>query len=375
MLKVLRLNLRTLNIQINSRMSLSTAEVDFKKVNNIGCITLNRPKQLNALNLSMVKAMQQQLDECERDNDIKAVVVKGAGETAFCAGGDVKTIREKCLEGDIHKAMEFFREEYFLNHRISNYKKPYIAFINGITMGGGVGISVHGKYRIATEKTLFAMPETAIGFFADVGGSYFLSRLHDSIGIYLVLTGYRLKGKDVRKTGIATHYMDSKHLANLENELYETKNLTPESLNSLLGKFDEKISEKFDTSKISPIFSQSSIEDIIKKLEAEGSDWAKQQLSLIHKMSPISQKVAVRQLKVGAQKNLKECLEMEYQLCLRFTKKGDFLEGVRAVLIDRGAKPNWHIANISEVDDKLVDWFFEPQPDDEKLVLPNYAKL
>ena len=351
---------------------VQSSETMLSKLNNIGCITLNRPKQLNALNLNMVKEMQKKLNDCERDEKVKAIIVKGAGETAFCAGGDVKTIREYCLQGKRDLAMEFFKEEYKLNYQIANCKKPYIAMINGITMGGGVGVSVHGRYRIATEKTVFAMPETAIGFFADVGGSYFLSRLRDKIGIYLVLTGNRLKGKDVKRTGIATHYMDSKVLTVFEQELYENNS---QSVEDLIKKYDEKVSDDFDSSKILANFNETKLEKIISNLEKDSSDWSKQQLKLINKMSPTSLKVAVRQLELGLTKNLKECFEMEYQLGLRFVVGNDFLEGVRAVLIDRGDKPKWKPASISEVDDQTVNWFFTPLPEDEKLILENTSKL
>ena len=355
-----------------SNSTNSSSEVILSKINNVACITLNRPKQLNALNLPMVKEMQKQLSDCESDSKIKVIIIKGAGDTAFCAGGDVKSQRNFLLEGKLDSAMEFFKEEYKLNYQIYNCKKPYIAFINGVTMGGGVGVSVHGRYRIATEKTLFAMPETAIGFFADVGGSYFLSRLKDKIGIYLVLTGNRLKGKDVKRTGIATHYMDSKVLSDFEAQLYENKHL---SVEDLLKKYDEKIADDFDSSKILANFNESSLEKIMYNLEKDGSEWSKQQLKLLNKMSPSSLKVAIKQLELGFNKSLKECLEMEYQLCLRFCTKCDFSEGVRAVLIDRGDTPKWSPDKISDVNQNLVDWYFNALPEDDKLILTNPSKL
>ena len=356
-----------------SSSSTQTTDVVLNKINSIGCITLNRPKQLNALNLTMVQEMQKQISDCEKDDKIKTIIVKGAGETAFCAGGDVKSIRDYCLQGKRNLAMEFFKEEYKLNYQIANCKKPYIAMINGITMGGGVGVSVHGRYRIATEKTVFAMPETAIGFFADVGGSYFLSRLRDKIGIYLVLTGNRLKSKDVKRTGIATHYMDSKVLANFEKELYEMN--AQSVLEDLLRKYDEKIVDEFDASKILANFNESKLENIISNLEKDASDWSKQQLKLLGKMSPTSLKIAIRQLELGHNMSLKECFEMEYRMGLRFTLESDFSEGVRAVLIDRGDTPKWKPATISEVDDKKIEWYFKALPDDEQLVLGNNSKL
>lgn len=282
-------------------------------------------------------------------------------------------------KGEQHKALEFFREEYKLNYKISTLRKPYIAFISGITMGGGVGVSVHGRYRVATEKTLFAMPETAIGFFADVGGSYFLPRLHpaSNLGLYLVLTGHRLKGEDVKRCGIATHFVSSAKLGELENQLYSlsTSEATPTNIEKVLNQANQLVDGQFDTSRIQANFKESSFEKILSNLEKDGSDWAKQQLKLMSKMSPSSLKVAIKQLELGAQKNLKECLEMEYQLCLRFTSQNDFAEGVRAILIDRGDTPKWKPDSHDKVDQSLVDWYFKPLPNDEKLVLPDFSKL
>jgi 3-hydroxyisobutyryl-CoA hydrolase len=371
--KLISLNTSKIIIRMSSN---SSTEVEFKRINQIGQIILNRPKQLNALNVNMIRLMTKTLTEFENDDNIKAIVVKGAGETAFCAGGDVKSIRELCLKGEIKSAMKFFGEEYALNYRISTCKKPYIALINGITMGGGVGVSVHGKYRIATEKTLFAMPETAIGFFADVGGSHFMSRLKDSLGLYLVLTGSRLKGPDVRRTGIATHYVTSSNLSSLENKLYEANNLNEKQIDAIINSFDEKVSGEYDTTRISKIFNESSLERIIKKLEEDNSDWAKQQLKLLEKMSPTSLKVSIKQLELGSKKTLKECFEMEYRIAQKFAIKSDFLEGVRALLVDKCGKPSWNPADYKEIDDKYVNWYFEFDSElDNDLFKTNGSKL
>lgn len=304
MLKIFKINHFTNSTKVFLRMNSTQTgnEVEFKKINQVACLVLNRPKQLNSLNLNMVKLMQNYLIECENDSNIKAVVVKGVSDNAFCAGGDVKSVRDLILKGEKEKALEFFKEEYKLDYHIANYKKPYIALINGVTMGGGVGISVHSKYRVATEKTLFAMPETAIGFFADVGGSYFLPRLKNNIGLFLALTGNRLKGADVKRTGIATHYTNSSNLEKLENRLYEENELSFEKVNLILGEFNERLEGEYDSSKIAQIFNASSLEEIIQNLEKDNSDWSKQQLKLLAKMSPTSLKVAVRQLELGSKK-------------------------------------------------------------------------
>lgn len=354
----------------NLRMSSSSAssnEIVFEKVNNVGTILLNRPKQLNALNLTMVKEMHKSLDAIEKDNDIKAVVVKGAGEVAFCAGGDVKTVRQDCLDNKEDLSLEFFREEYQLNYRIANFKKPYISLLNGVTMGGGVGLSVHGKYRIATEKTLFAMPETAIGFFADVGGSYFLPRLANHTGLFLALTGNRVKGEDNKRVGIATHFVSQNNLSNLENELSSANDLDNGKVAAILNGFDQTVEGEYDTTMISKIFSASTLEEMYARLEKENTDWSKQQLKLLNKMSPTALKVAIRQLKEGSEMDLKKCLEMEYMLTQRFMNDSDFFEGVRAVLVDRGSKPSWKPANYSEVTSDRVDWFFTQQASDKHM--------
>lgn len=203
------------------------------------------------------------------------------------------------LDNNTPLALEFFREEYKLNYKISTFKKPYIALLNGVTMGGGVGLSVHGKYRIATEKTLFAMPETAIGFFADVGGSYFLSRLRDYIGLYLVLTGNRVKGQDNFRIGIATHFVGQNNLKNLENALCAQNNLNDEKIASILDSFNEIVEGEFASEKISQVFNADSLEEMYKRLEKDGSEWSQKQLKLLNKMSPTSLKVGIKQLSLG----------------------------------------------------------------------------
>lgn len=341
------------------RMFSTNSEVIFNKVNHVGCITLNRPKQLNALTVGMIREMQKKIEEFESDNKIQAIVIKGAGETAFCAGGDIKTIRQLCLDGKHTEAAQFFKEEYKLNYTISKLKKPYIALLNGVTMGGGVGVSVHGRYRVACEKTLFAMPETAIGLIGDVGGSYFLSRLRDNLGVFLVLTGTRVRGKDVKRIGISTHYTSLARLAELEKHLCEERNLTPESVEAILGKYNEEVSGEYDTSVISRIFSAKTIDEIYANLEKENTEWSRQQLGLLNKMSPSCLKISVRQLQLGHEKNLKECLQMEYSLCSKLICKNDFSEGVRAAVIDKGSKPIWSPGSIREVDENQINWYFE----------------
>lgn len=238
---------------------------------------MNRPKALNAINLEMVRKIYKHLKKCETTKSL--MIIKGTGEKSFCAGGDVRAVVEA---GPTEESKNFFREEYTTNALIGNYKIPYIALIDGITMGGGVGLSVHGKYRVATERTLFAMPETAIGLFPDVGGSYFLPRLEGKLGLYLGLTGQRLKGEDVLKAGIATHFCESSKLSDLESALLNCPDA--DEVPDILSKFNMPSSKPFVLSshleQINKCFAGESVEDIIENLKKDGSEWASKTLQV-----------------------------------------------------------------------------------------------
>jgi len=219
----------------------------------------------------MVRFLTPQLKEWDKDKSVHAVIMKGSGDKAFCAGGDIvdiyKSKKDPLSKSTLYK--DFFREEYILNHLIGTLSKPYIALIDGITMGGGVGLSVHGKVRVATEKTLFAMPETAIGFFCDVGGTYFLPRLPGELGMYLALTGFRLKGYETKKAGVATHYISSSKINNLVEDLSQLKNSSLEEINKSIENYSEKVNieSEIDTNlkNIDRVFGEESVEKIIEK--------------------------------------------------------------------------------------------------------------
>lgn len=306
------------------------------------------------------------------------LIVKGVGEKAFCAGGDVRAVVEG---GPCPDSMNFFKEEYTLNHLIGSFRKPYIAIIDGITMGGGVGLSVHGKYRVATERTMFAMPETAIGLFPDVGGGYFLPRLQGKLGLYLGLTGFRLKGKDVEKCGVATHFCPSERLAELETALSNCK--SDSDVSGVLSKFCPKDKAEFVLSKhleeINSCFGAASVEEILQRLEKANTDWSKSTLKLLSKMSPASLKVTKQQLDLGAKLSLADCLVMEYRMAVHHLEDSDFKEGknlflnhyilkfsinlflgVRALLIDKDQQPKWKPATLKEVTKDRVDFYFSP---------------
>ncbi|XP_050426177.1 3-hydroxyisobutyryl-CoA hydrolase, mitochondrial [Adelges cooleyi] len=353
----------------NCKRCFSTGmdDVLFEEKNNVGIITLNRQKALNALNESMVKKIIPKLKEYE--SKVRMVIVQGAGEKSFCAGGDVKFITENGPTAvSLDRGSKFFKQEYSMNSMIGNYKIPYISLIDGITMGGGVGISVHGKYRIATEKTLFAMPETAIGLFCDVGASHVLSRMEKHLGVMLGLTGYRLKGTDVVKSGIATHYVNSSKIESLKMKLIEDMR-NPEII---LNENTEDLSDiKFSLDpyleKIDFIFSIENVEKMFETLEKDNSDWAQKILQILKEVSPMSLKITRKEISNGKNFNLNECLIMEHRLayrCMEAKYSTDFYEGVRALLIDKDKSPKWSPASLKEIKDEIVSKYFEPLPKD-----------
>ncbi|XP_028992490.1 3-hydroxyisobutyryl-CoA hydrolase, mitochondrial [Betta splendens] len=356
---------RLRRIQGHMMSSHMEPEILLEKTGRIGVITLNRPKVLNALNLAMIRQIYPQLKKWENDNETDIIIIKGAGGKAFCAGGDIRAVTEAGKVGG-SLAQDFFREEYILNNAIGTCRKPYIALINGITMGGGVGLSVHGRFRVATEKTMFAMPETAIGLFPDVGGGYFLPRLRGRLGLFLALTGFRLKGRDVQRAGVATHFVESKKIPDLEEELVALKSPSVDNISRVLDLYQNQSSLDSEKpfvldkqlSDIDRLFSSSSMEGIMQNLEADGTEFAKKQAEILAKMSPTSLKITYRQLQTGASLSLQDVLVMEYRLSQACMRGCDFYEGVRAVLIDRDQNPRWNPSTLGEVSDESVDQCF-----------------
>ncbi|KAK6310184.1 hypothetical protein J4Q44_G00200650 [Coregonus suidteri] len=343
--------------------SQAGAEILVEKVGNAGVITLNRPKALNALNMNMIRLIYPQLKKWETDKETDIVIIKGAGGKAFCAGGDIRAVTEAGKVGD-PLAKNFFREEYILNNTIGTYQKPYVALIDGITMGGGVGLSVHGRFRVATEKTLFAMPETAIGLFPDVGGGYFLPRLQGQLGLFLALTGFRLKGRDVQRAGVASHFVESQKIAALEKELVDLKTPSIEEVSRVLDSYQKRSS--LDAEKpfvleqhidvIDKLFQSNSVEGIVHNLKTDGSPFAQKQAETLAKMSPTSLKITFKQLQAGGAMSLQEVLVMEYRLSQACMVKGsDFYEGVRAVLVDKDHSPKWSPSTLKEVSEQSVE--------------------
>lgn len=359
-----------------------------RKSANAREITLNRPRALNALTHAMITdSLLPMLQEAEQSPTCRLITIQGSGGRAFCAGGDVKAVIEAAKK-DTKRATEFFKHEYQLNHMIATMKKPMIAYMDGITMGGGVGVSIHAPFRVVTENTVFAMPETAIGLFPDVGGSFFLPRVCDGmVGAYLGITGARLKGQDAYWAGIGTHYVPSARLPALKERMdrLSTDTLTPLTIHRALNEFSGEVDwSQYAFSKpeirqcVDKCFSKSTVEEIMKALENDGSEFALTTHKVMSKMSPTSLKVALRQLTEGRTKNIAECFQMEYRLSSHIlqsnvTENGvtkDFIEGVQAVLVEKGKRSAiWSPSTLEQVSPANVDYFFKPL--DEKLVLLN----
>lgn len=339
-----------------------TVDVTFGQNKHIGLITLARPNALNSLTLPMIEAIQKQLLVWQSDDNIHAVVIQGDGEKAFCAGGDVRWLYEKGRHHDA-ELMQFFWHEYRLNHLIHHYPKPYIALLNGMTMGGGVGVSLHGSHPIASERFKFAMPETTIGFFPDIGASHLLSHCPGELGTYLGLTGNRLGADDAYFCKLIKAIVPSERFPELLAVLIET-NLAFDAFK----KVDECV-KLFATSPaaapisthltaINTCFSADTIEEILANLAKNQTEWANTLGAELLDKSPLSLKVTLEQLRRAKTLSMAQCIKMDYCLVGHFMADSDFYEGVRALLIDKDKSPKWHPATLFEVSNvKVADYF------------------
>lgn len=352
------------------------ADVLFKEIKgdggNLGIITLNRPQSLNALTTSMFKEIHIMLNRWSVAENIKAVVICGNGDKAFSAGGDIKQLYEAGKQGLLNQVKDFFSTEYKLNHKIHFYNKPFIALSDGITMGGGVGVSIHGSHRVVTEKFLFSMPETAIGFFPDIGSSYFLSRCPGETGVYLGLTGMRLNAAEAIYAGLADHFISSNNLETLTNAIAKTKfGFDPyASVTNILKQFSvtpETPELSFYRQNIDRYFCKDSIEEIIADLKMSNREWQQTTLNNLLKKSPLSLKVTLREIREGVALDFDSCMKMEYRICQRLMHGPDFYEGVRAVLIDKDHSPSWAPASLTEVTNDMTNEFFKSLPENEEL--------
>jgi enoyl-CoA hydratase len=350
-----------------------TSEIIFERRGAIGLATLNRPAALNALTLGMVRAYARQLDAWEKDAGVRAVVLRGAGGRAFCAGGDVLAMYQAGRAGD-RMTRDFFREEYTLNYRIGRLKVPHVALLDGVTMGGGVGLSVHGSHRVATERTLFAMPETGIGLFPDVGGGYFLPRLPGEIGVFLAMTGHRLRLADCVYAKVATH---AAHGADCERivDALAAADLDGDpraAVDRVLAGFAADPGRpplQEHRAAIDRCFAGDTVETMLAALEREGTDWAGQQRVVMLAKSPTSMKIAVRQLRRGARLGFAEELKMEYRISQGCMAGHDYFEGVRALLVDKDNKPRWNPATLAAVGEDILARHFDAVPAEGDLVL------
>lgn len=332
-------------------------ELIFERKGGLGVITLNRPKSLNALTHAMCVAMHARLARWRVDDTVTAVVIGGAGERAFCAGGDIRALYESG-KANVAEAVEYYRDEYRLNAAIKHFPKPFIAFVHGIAMGGGVGVSVHGSYRIVDTNTVFAMPETGIGLFPDVGGSFFLPRLPGEVGMYLALSGARLKSADVMYTGIGTHLIPMDDWGAVLERLAAADN--PDGVLSEFAVAPGEPPLADHRAAIDRCFSQSSVETVLDALENSGGEWEQSCAATIRTRSPTSLKISFRGLREGAALSFDECMRMEFRMVNRVMTGHDFYEGVRATIIDRDYSPRWRPDTLSALTDADVDAYFAP---------------
>ncbi|WP_375291265.1 enoyl-CoA hydratase/isomerase family protein [Qipengyuania sp.] len=332
----------------------------------VGHIALNRPKAIHALTLDMCHAISAALSDWAGDAKVQAILLDHAEGRGFCAGGDINLLRKSALEDGGVSGRKFFHDEYQLNHQMFTYEKPIMAFMDGITMGGGVGIAMPARYRVATENTRFAMPETGIGLFPDVGGGWYLSRLGGRMGQFLALTGARMDGAECLWAGLATHYIPSDKLAEAKARIIEHPSRIPGILSELSVTPPEARIEK-NAEKIAKHFASDRYEDILASLEAEDSDWAAKELATLRSKSPQTCKVALRELKEAADfTDFAQEMRNEYRIGSRVLLRPDFAEGVRAVIVDKTNDPRWNPPTAGGVSDTLLDEIFAPLPENEE---------
>ena len=335
-------------------------EVILEERGRVGLITLNKPQALNALSLAMIEAMEPRLHAWAKDDAIAAVVIQGAGDRAFCAGGDIRDLYEK-RGSDF--GPRYYGAEYAQNVTIFNYPKPYIALMDGVVMGGGVGVSVHGSHRIVTERTMFAMPETGIGLFPDIGASWFLPRCPGEVGMYLGLTGYRMRAADCLYAGIGDIYVEAARLEALVAALADTGGSRGEIDRIVAGFAGDAGTDALSVHRaaIDRCFAADSVEEILERLHADGSDWAQQTAGTIATKSPTSLKVTFRQLRTGPTlTRFEEIMQMEYRIADRCYRGHDLFEGIRAVVIDKDGAPRWQPSDLAGVSAADVDEYFAP---------------
>lgn len=348
---------------------MAEESVLFQVQQGVGWITLNRPKVLNSLNTEMVESIYYKLEEWKHDEQIALVCIIGAGEKGLCAGGDIRELYDHRSEGIEKHAERFFATEYQMDYDVWTFPKPVLAYMNGVVMGGGVGITMGASHRIVTEKTKWAMPEMNIGFFPDVGSSYFLNRLPDAVGKYLALTSSVISAGDLMELGFADYYVKQDDWPQIMQEVSEqkwTKENVQEDLDKLLSTYAQTQYEssllKKKKEKIDTHFSFNTVEEMVDSLEKasmDKEDWENKTKELLLTKSPTSLKVTLKQQQKGAELSYPECLKMELDMAMNFMQYDDFYEGVRAVLVDKDQSPKWNPASLKEVSDENIAAFFQ----------------
>jgi len=335
-------------------------DIQFATRGCAGLITLDKQETMNAVTAAMLQQIDHHLDVWENDDRVSRIIIKASPGRAFSAGGDIRHLYERGIAKDYD--FDFFAHEYQLNARIASFSKPYIALIDGIAMGGGVGVSYHGSHVVAGGSHTFAMPEVGIGFFPDVGGSYLLSRLPGKLGLYLGLTGERVKQGDAVASGLADYACASERLTELEDKLCEG------------GGVDEVLSSSSEVAEPGPhmnnldainaVFSHPDVSGILKALEKwadlddENSTWAQKTLDQLHHKSPTSLEIAFRQIERGADLSMDDCMRMEYRILRRILPEQDFYEGIRAAIIDKDGAPQWQPSSLTDVDLNTIELHF-----------------
>ncbi len=337
------------------------SEILFDRRGTAGLVTLNRPQALNAVTLNMVRALRHQLDEWRRDPSVTRVVLTAAGGRAFSAGGDIRALYDAGTSGRHAEMLDFYGEEYQLNTIIKHYPKPYVSLIDGIVMGGGVGLSVHGSHRVAGDRYSFAMPEVSIGFFPDVGATWFLPRLPGELGAYCALSGDRVGAADAVVGGIATHRVASSRFAELADALCGAV-----PVDATLAAFAEPAAEgRLHRGAIDRLFQGSRVEDILAALDADGSEFATAAAKTLRAKSPTSLKLALAQVRAGSSLTFQACMATEFRIVSRVIHGHDFYEGVRAVIVDKDNAPRWRPAALAEVSGAEVARHFAALSDGE----------
>lgn len=355
---------------------IDTDQVLVEENGDARILTLNRPDKLNSLSFQMIVKLLKLFTAYEEDPKVKLLIVKGKGR-AFCAGGDVAAVSHSINEGRWTNGTNFFWNEFILDYLIATYTKPQVSILDGIVMGGGAGVSIHGRFRVATEKSVFAMPETALGLFPDIGASYFLSRLPGYFGEYLGLTGARLDGAEMLACGLATHFVSSTRLDKLEESLIQIKTSDPFTVCGIIDQFSQQMPLKESSAYnrldiVDRCFSKQTVEEILSSLEEEavhGCDgWISAAIESLKKASPTSLKISLKLIREGRTLQIGQCLILDYRLCSHLLRKEfseDFFEGCRALLIDRDRNPKWNPPRLELIDDETVDRYFAKVDDTE----------